>query len=117
SGDAIAAGATFAAGDGNVALQLAGLGQVSMAALGGSTLGGFYVDLAAGVGTKVQNASRDSDTEQTLLDQVDQQRSSVSGVSVDEEMSLLIGQQQAYTAAAHLIKVAQDMMDDVLNMI
>jgi flagellar hook-associated protein 1 FlgK len=52
-----------------------------------------------------------------MVDQADTLRASVSGVSVDEEMVALIGQQQAYSAAARIVKVADDMMQSVLNMI
>jgi flagellar hook-associated protein 1 FlgK len=117
SGDAIAAAGVPTAGDGAIALLLAGLSEQAIATLGGRTLGSFYIELTATLGSAVRRAGEDVDTQQILVDRVDLQRASVSGVSVDEEMAILIGQQQAYTAAAHLIKVAQDMMDDVLNMV
>jgi flagellar hook-associated protein 1 FlgK len=117
SGDAIAAGASAAPGDGTIALQLAGLGGVSIAALGGKTLRDFYTILAGSVGSDVQNAAQDAATQQALAEQADAQRSSVNGVSIDEEMVALITQQQAYGAAARLIKVADEMIQDLLRLI
>ena len=44
-------------------------------------------------------------------------RASVSGVSVDDEMVALITQQQAYTAAARIVNIADEMIRTVLDMI
>ena len=52
-----------------------------------------------------------------LTDQADQQRTAVSGVSVDEEMVNLISQQQAFGAAAKLVTIADDMMKTLLQTI
>jgi flagellar hook-associated protein 1 FlgK len=117
SGDAIAAGGTGAPGDGSIAQQLAGLATAGAAALGGRSFRDFYIDLAGAIGADVSAASQDADAHQAMVDQADTLRASVSGVSVDEEMVALIGQQQAYSAAARIVKVADDMMQSVLNMI
>jgi flagellar hook-associated protein FlgK len=39
----------------------------------------------------------------------------VEGVSVDEEMVNLIGQQEAYQAAARLVGVADQMIQEILS--
>jgi flagellar hook-associated protein 1 FlgK len=113
----IAAGATNAPGDGAIALQIAGLAGAGVASLAGKSLREFYVEITAGVGLDVQHAIEDADTQAALVDYADQQRSSVSGVSVEEEMVTLIAQQQAYSAAARLIRVADEMMQDLMNTI
>ena len=117
SGDNIAAGGSAAAGDGAVALQISGLRSNGVASLGGTTLGSYYTDLAGSIGVRVQSTSQDVSVQQTLVDQADAQRSSVSGVSVEEEMTNLIAQQEAFSAAAKLVKTADDMMQAVLNMV
>ncbi|MDM7916195.1 MAG: flagellar basal body rod C-terminal domain-containing protein, partial [Candidatus Eisenbacteria bacterium] len=76
-----------------------------------------YVDFAAAVGTDASNASQDQSIHDTLLANAETMRSSVSGVSIDEEMTLLIGQQQAYTAAARLITAADEMMQELLRVV
>ena len=48
---------------------------------------------------------------------LDNYRESISGVSLDEEMINLIKYQNAYTAAAKLISIADELMESVLNMI
>ncbi|MGY8762286.1 MAG: flagellar basal body rod C-terminal domain-containing protein, partial [Nitrospinaceae bacterium] len=42
-------------------------------------------------------------------------RESISGVSIDEEMINMIKFQQAFNAAARLIGVAEEMMDNLIN--
>jgi flagellar hook-associated protein 1 FlgK len=120
SGEAIAAAATppagsGAPGDGTVALLIAGLATTGIAGLGGKTLREFYTEFASGVGVQVQDARQNLNVHQVLVDNADAQRSSVSGVSVDEEMVALIAQQQAYGAAARLLKIADEMMQQLLN--
>ncbi len=117
SGDAIAAGGTNAPGDNSVALLIAGLANTGAASLGGKTLRDYYTETAASVGTGVRDATTESGIHATLVDHADTMRSSASGVSIDEEMVNLIGQQQAYTAAARLVQVANDMMDTLMNMV
>ncbi len=41
----------------------------------------------------------------------------MSGVSIDEEMINIIVSQQAYAAAARLVTVADEMMQDILGMV
>jgi flagellar hook-associated protein FlgK len=41
----------------------------------------------------------------------------VSGVSIDEELTLMLRHQQAYTAASRLVKAADEMAQTILNMI
>lgn len=116
SGDAIAAGGTAGAGDGTIAQQLADLTTTGVAALGGKSLRDYYIDVAGSVGASVSSATQDADAYQTMVDQADTMRASVSGVSVDEEMVALINQQQAYSAASRIVKVADDMMQSILDM-
>jgi flagellar hook-associated protein 1 FlgK len=52
-----------------------------------------------------------------MMVQLENQRESVSGVSLDEEMINLIKFQNAYTAAAKMITTADEMMQTVLQMI
>jgi flagellar hook-associated protein 1 FlgK len=44
------------------------------------------------------------------------QRESVSGVSLDEEMTDLVKYQRAYQASARLISTVDAMLDEVLNL-
>jgi flagellar hook-associated protein 1 len=111
----VAAAGSAAPGDGSLAQQFSQLGSASLASLGGSSLRDFFTQIAAGVGTDVASTGQDADANTALVNGADQARSSVSGVSLEEEMTNLIGQQQAYSAAARLITIADQMMQDLLN--
>ncbi len=117
STDNIAAGNTPAPGDGGCALQIAQLARTTLPALGNKTLREFYTAFATTVGTDSLNAAQDMATQLALADNADAQRLSVSGVSVDEEMVNLIGQQQAYQAASRIVKVADELIQDLLRMV
>jgi flagellar hook-associated protein 1 FlgK len=115
--DNIAAGLTPEAGDNELALQLAALGQAAIESLDGETFHSFYTVFATGVGRSVRDAMQDEIAAQALVDHAEAWRSSVAGVSVDEEMVNLITQQEAYTAAARLVSVADQMIQEMLRMI
>lgn len=117
SSDNIAASANGAAGNGAIAAQLAAFSSTGVASLGGRTMREHYVVLAADVGLQVRNSEQDIDAQQVLVDRSLQARESVSGVSVDEEMIALITQQQAYQAASRLVNVADEMMQNLLQML
>ena len=117
SSDNIAAASLNAPGDGGVAAALAALATTGVGSLGGRTLREFYVGIAAGVGLGVQSAARDFEAQLVLVERADQSRQAVGGVSIDEEMVNLIGQQQAYQAAARLISVADEMMQDIMRIL
>ena len=62
-------------------------------------------------------AATDSATvHDTLASQADTRRASVSGVSVDEELTLLMRYQQAFQAASRLVRTADEMMQSLLEM-
>lgn len=117
SRDAIAAGATNAPGDGAVALQLAQLRTTGVASFGGQTIGAAYDDLVALVGVDVRVATQSAQAHDILVAQADTQRLAVSGVSIDEELTNLIAQQQAFIAASKLVSVADEMAQTVLQMV
>jgi flagellar hook-associated protein 1 FlgK len=114
---AVAASGTNQTGDGSIALAMSKLGSTPVAALGQRSFRDFYSSVAANVGLAVTGAKTDTDVQQALVDQANQQRTAVSGVSVDEEMVNLMQQQQAYGAAARIITVADDMMKQLLSTI
>jgi len=69
----------------------------------------------AQVGVDVQNAANNEKFNNTILTQYTQRKESVSGVSLDEEMSDLLRFQHAYQAAAKLISICDEMMQTLLS--
>lgn len=117
SGEAIAASSSPDLGNNDVALAIAALANQGLEALQGMTLRAYFSNYAVSVGTDVADATQDETAFAILADQADAARMSVSGVSVDEEMVNLIGQQEAYAAAARIIQVADEMIQDLLRLI
>jgi flagellar hook-associated protein 1 FlgK len=115
SSDNLAVSANGAAGNGDVATSLAGLATRGVASLGNSTFREFFVSLASTIGLDVNTAGQDANAQQTLVDRDDAARSATSGVNVDEEMISLIAAQQAYSAAARLVSVADQMVQQILQ--
>jgi flagellar hook-associated protein 1 FlgK len=113
----VAASAPGSTGGGNngVASLLAGLRDKSLTftAANGNTvndsLGGFYRYTVSGVALATNLSSSQASVEGALATQADTRRQSVSGVATDEELVNLIKQQQAYSAAARLVSVVDEM--------
>tara|TARA_R110002110_G_scaffold192614_23_gene400886 strand:+ start:1378 stop:3174 length:1797 start_codon:yes stop_codon:yes gene_type:complete len=57
------------------------------------------------------------DFQQTFVDQLDVQRSSISDVNVDEELSNLIIFEQSYAASSRVISTTNQMFEELVNLI
>ena len=68
-------------------------------------------------GADAQTASFNETHQSTMVENLEEYRQEVSGVSLDEEMVNLIQFQQAYNAAAKLITTADEMLDALLEMV
>lgn len=75
----------------------------------------FYASMIGNMGVKSQSFSKDMANTQVLVDSVEYNRQSVSGVSLDEEMTNMITFQHAYNAAARMITVIDEMLDKIIN--
>jgi flagellar hook-associated protein 1 FlgK len=108
-----------ASSDGTVGSNgnLANLSAVQTTALpAGATPGNAYADLVYQVGSLTSNANAESTATTASLLQLNDQLSSVSGVSIDEEAANLITFQTAYQAAARVISTVQQMFSVTLAM-
>jgi flagellar hook-associated protein 1 len=83
----------------------------SIANLKGGAADQAYSAFVAQVGNGVSSAETTQTTAQAVLTAVSNQRQSVSGVSLDEEMTNLINYQQAYEASARVMNA----IDSTLN--
>jgi len=104
-------------GDNENALRLAAIQDKAVTALGGNTLQGHYSGFTSDVGARSQAAQRNVAVEQTIHSQLFDLRESVSGVSLDEEMTHIIRFQRAYEASARLITMADELYQTVLGMV
>lgn len=71
--------------------------------------------IATQLGVTVESAETALDNDQSLLESIDTQRTSVSGVSIDEETTNLIKYQQAYNACARVVTTIDEMLDKLIN--
>lgn len=76
-----------------------------------------YTSTVTGIGVKASDAKSQASVFETLAAQAENRRSSVNGVSLDEELTLMLRHQQAYTAATRLVRVADEMAQSILNMV
>ena len=74
-----------------------------------------YSAFVSQIGSGVQSAQSTQATQQAVLTAVSNQRQSVSGVSMDEEMTNLIQYQQAYQASARVMNAINSTLDTLIN--
>jgi flagellar hook-associated protein 1 len=74
-----------------------------------------YQQLVTRMGNEVSQAQRAEATAQVLTDNLSDRRESVSGVSLDEEMTNIIRFQRAYQASARAMSTTDEMLDTLIN--
>jgi flagellar hook-associated protein 1 len=111
-------------GNNELALELAGMknnkysfndGGITGIILNNGTFDEFFRAVIGELGVQTQEAIRQTDNQQVLVEQVESRRQSVSGVSLDEEMANMIKFQHAYNAAARAMTTFDEMLDKVIN--
>ena len=126
----------FVAGSGTDLLDVSGTlttSQIAAAARGGGPADGSNAILAANlpqqaasadtqyqtlvttVGSDAQAAQRSSDAANSLLQSISNRRLSVTGVSLDEEMTNLLRFQRGYQASARALTAMDDMVNLLVN--
>ncbi len=101
-------------GDGSNALNLAQL-KHALIIDGAMTMDDFWRSLTSTIGVQGQQAERMAENQENLVGELDNKRQSVSGVSLDEEMTNMIRYQHAYNAAARFITAIDEQLDLVVN--
>ncbi len=76
----------------------------------------YYSNLVFNVGNATANATAEQSASSLALQQLNDQRSSVSGVSLDQEAANMVQYQQAYSASAQVISTINSMMYAVIQM-
>jgi len=103
-------------GDNRNSLELADLKDMTVIQKDTLTINTFYNIVESVVGTDVQETNNAVTRQNFILEQLEQRRQSVSGVSIDEEMVNLMKYQQAYSVSAKLIGVLDEMLDALINL-
>ncbi len=100
---------TLAALDNGVADLLSDVGTA------GSGPDAAYQSLIGQLGVSAQAASRRSEIQNSVTDQVDSARDAESGVNLDEEMTNLLTYQRGYEAASRVLTTIDSMLDQLIN--
>ncbi len=100
-------------GDNSNALALSALRDKT--AVNGSTFSAYYQGLVAEVGTKANETGNNLSVSEAVVSQLEFQRDSVSGVSMDEETVNMIKLQKAFEASARLMTTVDKMFDTLLS--
>ena len=88
---------------------------LSIARLRGGTADNLYTAFVTRVGGDLKNAQRGEANANVLLDSIEDRRQSVSGVSMDEEMTNLLRFQRGYQASARTMSTMDQMLDTLIN--
>ncbi len=113
--DKVAAATDSAAlpGDNRNALALAALKDSKI--INNGTFNDFYNGILTEVGVASNTASLNTESQQTYLQQLEVNRESTSGVSLEEEAVELIKLQRSFEAAARVLTVADEMFRTLLD--
>jgi flagellar hook-associated protein 1 len=84
--------------------------------IAGATPTTYYSNIVFSVGNDVSNGTAELQSSRLVLQQLQDQRGSISGVSLDEEAANMTRYQQAYDAAARIVTTVNQMLETVINM-
>ncbi len=80
-----------------------------------TTIDKFYNNIIQKLGNETQEVRRNEKNQSKILKEIDNARSNVSGVSLDDEMVNLIQFQHAYNASAKVVSTIDSLLDVVIN--
>jgi flagellar hook-associated protein 1 len=112
-----AAGSAGAAGDNSVALSLAQLANTSISGLNNQTFSQSWAQTVGNLGDAISSVNDQVTNSASVTQMLTSQRQSVSGVSIDEEMTNLMQFQKSYEASAQLVTTLDQMLQTVISMV
>lgn len=110
----LAAAAVASPGDNGLARQLANLRDTQI--VNGRTADEAWTALVYDVGSDVNRATAEQKSRAEIVNQIEQLRDSVSGVSIDEEAALMLRFQRAYQANAQFFTVVDETIQTLLSL-
>jgi flagellar hook-associated protein 1 FlgK len=79
------------------------------------TLAAYAGDLIAQTAMRAQHAANAAQRERALADALEFRAAAVSGVNLDEELARMVQLQQAYSVAARIISVTDELFDELMD--
>ena len=101
--------------NGRTALLLADLRNALIMSNQTSTINQYYESLVSSLGVEARQARSFNENFELMSQQIDNQRQSVQGVSLDEEMANLVKSQHAFDAASRVITVMDEALDTLIS--
>jgi len=74
-----------------------------------------YAAFVHGIAADAAEANRQQRTQTSIVGMLDERRASVSGVSLDEEMTNMLRFQRGYQASARVMSTVDEMLDQLIN--
>jgi flagellar hook-associated protein 1 FlgK len=112
----IASGLTpNASGDGELARMIANIRGEPLLNNGTATANQYYTGKVSDLGLDVSRSKANAENRKLVSDAMNNQRLSVTGVSLNEEAANLVKAQKAYEAAARLMNAIDEMLDKIIN--
>jgi len=113
----LSAGVGGDAGNNDMALRLARIADERQETLSGQTFNESVNQAIAGFGQELFNVETQAVDQKAVARMLEEQRISLGGVSIDEEMANLLVFQRAYQANAKLISVLDEMLSEAINIV
>lgn len=106
---------TGSPGDNTNINTISNLSTLGIAALSNQTISTYYNNLVTQVGRTTSDSTSRDDAEKLVLQQLNNQRESNSGVNLDEEALNLIKAQQGFNASARALTALDDLINKLIN--
>jgi flagellar hook-associated protein 1 FlgK len=103
--------------DNGAALALSRLREKTITGLNGETFNAAWNSATQAVAVRVTSSKTNAEATKLVRENLDAQRSSISGVSMDEEAINLVNYQRQYQAGARFITVVDEMTQTLLQLI
>lgn len=103
-------------GDAEAALAIANLANKKVFGNHTQTIADYYQKMISDLGFKIEETQSSLHQQELVINQMESQRDSVSGVNLDEEMINLTRFQRAFEAASKVVKTVDEMMQTIISM-
>ncbi len=113
----LASASAMAPGDGSTAGRIAGLGDTVVRGGSNLTISDMYNRMAGEVAVVAGAANDAAEVAAVVLESLQIQRESISGVNLDEEAISLVKYQSAFEGSARFVSVVSDLLDELLLLV
>ncbi len=113
----LAAGRGHTPGSNAGALDIAGLENLAVDALGGRSLRGYWQSRTTDLAVRTQASNTKAESTRLVRESLDAQSQAMSGVSIDEESINMLSYQRQFQAAARYIATIDETLQTLLSMV